>query len=540
MTIEWQFPRFRRGQTELLERLEQLEASRDAGIAATYENEFLVERLAELELAIEDRGWMRLDGFGDNKEFSREKLRTISYQARLFYLKNPLINRGVNAQTHYVFGQGVNIGAEDEEVNEIVQRFLDDSRNQAELTNHQAMEMKERELQIMGNLFFIFFTDTKTGTVTVRTIPADEVEEIVCNPEDAKSPWLYKRMWTQKGSSQEIQYYPDWRFAPKSRADGTRLAAGKAVNWDTPVYHVKVGGLADMKFGVSEVYSALDWAKAYKEFLEDWATLTRAYSRFSHRMSLPTKSDLAAAKSRLNTTMGSSSGETNPPPLVGSMALTTPGVEISPMRIGGANVSAEDGRRILLMVAAATGLPESFFGDVSVGTLATAKSLDRPTELKMVSRQTLWADIFQSILDWVILQAVKAGALNGTVVDELDGTPIIELEDDPETNEPRDATVTVTFPPILEHDVNEGIAAIVSAATLDGKAPAGTMELKDISRMLLTALGEQDVDAVLERMFPEGEDREPAEPEAEEFVMAVRELGEAVRAFVKNNQLDTV
>ena len=531
MAISIQLPRFRSGQAELLERLTELEAARDVGIAATYENELLVERLVELELAIEDQGWMSIGGFGDN-DFSREKLRVIGRNARLFYLKNPLINRGVNVQVYYVFGQGVNIRAEDETVNEVVQAFLDDARNQAEFTSQQSMEMKERELRILGNLFFVFFTEPKTGRVTARTIPVDEIEEVVCDPEDAKAPWMYKRMWASASGAQQTEYYPDWRFAPPSKP--ATAPDGKRVNWDMPVYHVKTGGLPDMRFGVSEIYSALDWAKAYTQFLEDWATLTRAYSRFSHRMSLPTKSDLAAAKTRLNTTMGASSGETNPKPLVGSMALTTPGVDISPMRIGGANVSAEDGRRMLLMVAAAVGLPETFFGDVSVGTLATANSLDRPTELKMVSRQTLWSNVFGNILDWVILQAVKAGALSGTVTPEIDGTPIVELEIDPKTGDPRDATVLVTFPPILEHDIGAGVDAVVKAATLDGKASTGWLDERELARMLLDALGETEIDAMLDRLYPpdeEGEPKEPA-PETEEFVMALRDLREAVRVII--------
>jgi hypothetical protein len=29
------------------------------------------------------------------------------------------------------------------------------------------------------------------------------------------------------------------------------------------------------------VYAALDWARAYKEFLEDWASIAKALSRFA-------------------------------------------------------------------------------------------------------------------------------------------------------------------------------------------------------------------------------------------------------------------
>ena len=45
--------------------------------------------------------------------------------------------------------------------------------------------------------------------------------------------------------------------------------------------HVKTNCLSDMLWGVSEVYTAIDWAKGYKEFLEDWMRLVKAYSRFA-------------------------------------------------------------------------------------------------------------------------------------------------------------------------------------------------------------------------------------------------------------------
>lgn len=481
----------------------------------------LQERLIELEQQLSEQSWERLSGQYE-REFSRAGLREINRWARLMMLKNPLIRRGVLAQALYVFGQGVQIHGRDAQVNQVVQAFLDDAQNQAELTSHQARELKEIDLALFGNLFFVFFVNRATGRVKVRSINEDEIEEIICDPEDSKRPWLYKRVWNeerldlasgQTASSQKTAFYPDWLYQPRSRPS---MIGGQPVKWDTPVYHVKVGGLSDMRFGVSEVYAAFDWAKAYKSFLEDWATLTRAYSRFAHKMTVPGgKAGIAAAKSKMNTTVSTTSGgiETNPPPTVGSMFISQPGVDLSPMRIGGANVSAEDGRRLMLMVASAFGLPESFFGDVSVGNLATAKSLDRPTELKMISRQTLWRGIYQAICGYVVQWAVRApsGKLHGMgqVNDEEDGTPQIVLFD--EAGEEIDTTVDVMFPPILEHDVDALIKSVVSAATLDGKTLAGTVDARTVSRLLLSALGVEDIDELLDALFPPEDPAQTAE-----------------------------
>lgn len=463
-----------------------------------WDNELLKERLAELELAQEDAGWSRLGE--DDREFSREGLRAICRQARLFWLKNPLVKRGVEVQAHYVYGQGVTIRSEDEAVNEVIQAFLDDAKNRAELTSHQAMLTKETELSVFGNLFFVFFIG-QDGRVRVRSIPVDEIEEVISDPEDAKSAWLYLRVWTQRAPDGKISnhraYYPDWHNRTRQGGDFGKLSLGEGVRWETPVFHVAVNRLSDMRLGVPEVYATLDWAKAYKEFLEDWATLSRAYSRFAHKLTLPagsTKATVAAAKAKFGTTYNTASGETNPAPIAGSTFIAGNGVGFDPIRIGGANISAEDGRRLLLMVASAAGLPETFYGDASVGTVATATSLDRPTELKMRNRQMLWADAWQQIMAYVIEQAVRAGRLSGSIEEDDDGTPAVDVGDE--------AGVHVDFAPLLEHDVAATVQAITAAA--GASAAGGLVDAETLSRLLLQALGVADVDAALDAIYPEG------------------------------------
>lgn len=476
---------------QLREAVQQVEQQYDDSLL------FMRERLAELELALEDRGWERLMMDGE-RELSRDGLRRICALSRLMYLKNPLINRAVSIQAAYVFGQGVNINSNDEATNTIIQAFVDDPANQAELTSHQARMLKEVDLTVLGNIFFVLFTGVD-GAVKVRTLPVDEVVDIICNPEDAKEKWYYKRVWTPRTfdlssglyqGQQEEAFYPDWRYNPGVKP---QTINGKRVEWASPVYHMKVGGMSDMRFGVPETYAALDWATAYKNFLEDWATIARALSRFAWNLTTTGGSrGVAAAKTKLNSTVGMGGVETNPPPVAGATFVGTDQTKLDPVRTAGANASAEDGRRLLLMVAAATGLPETFFGDASVGTLATAKSLDRPTELKMIDRRTLWGDTFKDLIGYVLAKKEQPGGL--TIVMNAD------------------VQIDVTFPALLEHAVKEAVDAIVSAATLDGKALAGTMEVELVARMLLTALGEDDVDELLAGMDFAAMAPDPAAP----------------------------
>jgi len=456
----------------------------------------LTERLAELELALEDLSWTKiLYGEGEH-EFSREALGKISYLSRLMYLKNPLINRGVNVKRYYVWGQGITIKSKDPEIDKVLQQFLSDRKNQQELTGHTAQMTKELDLECDGNIFLVFFVDKlKTGKVRIRSIPFSQIQEIVTNPDDAKEPWFYYRVWTDSNGKSHEVYYPDWCYVQKKNV---KTYKGKPIETSATIMHIKNGGFSDWKYGVSEIYSALDWAKAYKEFLEDWATITRAYARFAWQATTKGGAKgIAAVKSKFQTTWSETSSENNPPPGVGSMAITGDGATLTPIKTAGATTSPEDGRRILLMVCAAVGLPETFMGDASVGSLATAKSLDRPTELAMKDRQTFWKDILNDILNYVLLWAVKVGTLKGkaTLVKTDDGIEQLKWKEGDYQD-----IVEINFPPVVAADRVADVGAVVQAITLGGQISSGMIPDDDALRMLLTALGEQNVEQMLDQL----------------------------------------
>jgi len=197
------------------------------------------------------------------------------------------------------------------------------------------------------------------------------------------------------------------------------------------------------------------------------------------------------------------------------------------------------------MVCAATGIFEHYFGDPSTGNLATATAMERPMEMMFRDRQQLWSSVFLEIANFVIKQAVKApgGKLHsyGKITKEDDQEKIVmandlENEDPDLADKPISLKIEATFPPLLEKDIKERVMAIVSAATLDGKLPAGTLDRKDITKLLLVALGEGDIDETLKKMFPEDE------PEGEEsdynksFIKSVKKLRQAAHAIVEGKK----
>ncbi len=491
----------------------------------------LTEKITELEYELEERGWDRLLG-QTATEFSRDGLRKIARESLIFYMKNPLIRRAVDLSTSYIFGQGFTVTGDDPIVDAVVQELMADEKNRAEFSTPLSLAARDVELRIWGNLFFVFFTN-EAGQVRVRSIPFEEVQDVIFNPDDNKEPWYYLRNVAHVDASSGVAVtsyaevlHPDWQYTPPTRP---ATYGGKQIDWAHPVYHVKVNAVGTQRFGLSEIYSAQDWARSYNEFLANWATITRALARFAWKVvTAGGANQRAAAKAKLDSAI--STGGYNPAPSTGSVFIETDGASsLQPVRTAGSTTSPSDGRRLLLMVCSATGFPETFFGDASVGTLATAKSLDRPTELQFLVRQRLHTEILENIMTFAIEARARAGNVDGlSGVDMTDtwgetyfsflpsGVP------DPITGEvsedPISVHVDVSWPDLVERDVVARVGAVVQAATLGGAGVfAGTLTPEYVTKQLLIALGEKSVEEVLDEIFPYDEEvpEEPA-PEEEE------------------------
>lgn len=488
--------------------------------------EMMHERLAELELALEDESWVRL-GVEGERDFSENGRRKLVQLARLMYLKNPLIRRAVNVQTYYVMGQGVEISGRSPAVNDVVQKFLGDPLNRKALTGHQGLTDRERDLQIEGEMFLALFTNPSTGHVKVRNMHPNEIESIISNPEDDHEHWFYLRLWNQvtysDGAVTNLEpkkaLYPAVGYRPVARP---KQWQGLDVMWDNPVYYINVGNLGGMKRGLPDFYAGMAFARSYHSYLEDSASIWRSLSRWAWQYTAGKQQRVSSIKQRFGTTVGDDEGtslETNPPPTAGSVFVKPSDGEFAPIPKTGASVSAEDGRALRTMVAAGVDIPDNILAnDPQQGALATAKTLDRPTELAMSDRQQLWTTVFEDLCCFVVERAIVApsGGLKGKVTRTEDDALVIVLGLDPVTREPMDAGVDVSFPPILDQDTKERVGAIVSAATLDGKALAGTIPAEEVSRQLMSALATQNIDEALDELFP---------PEVE------TELGEVIATF---------
>lgn len=483
-------------------RIKEVEgARRSDAVAADVMIENLKESLSTLEQTVgDDREWRRI-AFNVKREFTRPGLDDVAELSRAMYLSSPLIQRAVNVTTYYVHGQGITVKANDERIQkEVIEPQMEDDGNRAELYAHQSRLLTEVDQMLDGNVFLSLVTNP-LGEVAIRSIPVEDIREVHHKPGDKQQIWYYRRLWTEEQFNnrsgrtlmkQREALYPDWRYLPAAKPNSI---GGIEVMWDSPIIHRKTGGLKHMMFGFPETYAALDWARAYRKFLEDWHTLVSSLARFAWKVS--TKgSKVKGTKKKIDSTIQDTGEETNPAGVAGGVAITSGDDSITPIPKTGAHTSADDARPSRLMVAGAMDLPDTILsGDVDVGNFATSKTLDRPTELAMRNRQIAVSELEQDIFRYSIDSRVRRGRLPGRTDFDVNGMLIVEPS--------MDATVTVSFPPILEHDVATTVKAIVAAATLEGKSESGNVPRETVSKLLMEAIGVEDIEGALSEIGPE-------------------------------------
>lgn len=462
------------------------------------------ESIINRELASDDAGWETIGFENSDWNMDRSVLLAIVRRSRLMFLMNPLIKRAVTVQELYVWGSGYTIKAQDKIVQGVLDDFFKATKNQKVIGD--SWDEREREQRIDGNTFFVFFKNPMNGAARIRKIPLVEIEAIIFNPEDRQDVWYYKRR--VPGASNCI-LYPDIDYNPTGKPAKYK---DDVVSWDNPVLHVKTGGLSEMSFGLPELYSALNWATAYKEFLSNFATIMKAFTRLAMKITGGKgKAGDAAAKSKLGTTVSASGGvvDKNPPMNTASWYLASGGMDVAPIKTANSTTGPDEARALRSMVASGSDTPEHFFGDSDIGNLATSTTLDRPTELKMVSRQDMWRKVILRMANQLMIWSATSprGKLNlagytvDTVRDLFDNSCIEYTLVAPGEGS---LEVKVTFPSILSRDVIDRVRSVVMAATLNGSLADGIIpDRAQLYQLLMTALDEKDAEALTARYYPE-------------------------------------
>jgi hypothetical protein len=392
------------------------------------------------QLALEDIGWRPLMGLSESaNSFTLDALHHASELCRAVATVNPLVGRGLRVRTGYVWGSGVSVVPKEfiqgpgrprtvnvePELPEGIEEVLTGTLAQLEL---------ERSSGTDGNLFFLVDRRTKE----VLRVPFEEITEGVSQKGNRERLLYIRRTWndwdleldfdagielnpitspkaaargrtwmrsdregsggsTRAGFSFKDVWYPTPAgLRAMGRGRTNSQIAGDPVDNTKVMVHVPFNRLTGWRWGIPDVLPAVWWTKAYKEYLENCSTLTKAYARFAWKVT----SDRSRSVRRTAAAMAQTprtDPSTGQPLNVGASAVLGAGQDLSAVG-GNTKVDFDSGRPLAAMIAAALDVPlPALLEDPSIANNAAATSLDTSTILVMQARQKVMDDMFRSI-----------------------------------------------------------------------------------------------------------------------------------------------
>ena len=425
--------------TEIRTFVENLEAQNEELTGLVSEEMREAGEFGRAQLALEDIGWRPLMGLAESaNSFTLDALHHASDLCRAVATINPLVGRGLRVRTGYIWGSGVSVVPQEfiqgpgrprtvnlePELPEGIEEVLTGTLAQLEL---------ERTAGADGNLFFLVDRRTKE----VQRVPFEEITEgvsqrgnrerllyirrtwndwdleldfgadIELNPITAPKAAARGRSWMRSdregssGGSANFSFRDVWYPTPAGlramgRGRGAANISGDPVDNSKVLVHVPFNRLTGWRWGIPDVLPAVWWTKAYKEYLENCSTLTKAYARFAWKVT----SDKSRSVRRTAAAM-SQAPRTDPatgaPLNVGASAVLGAGQDLAAVG-GSAKVDFDSGRPLAAMIAAALDVPlPALLEDPSIANNSAATSLDTSTILVMQARQKVMDEMFRTI-----------------------------------------------------------------------------------------------------------------------------------------------
>ena len=343
----------------------------------------------EAELALEDEGWISLSGTTADVITPAERIANLKL-SRLYATKDPLGKQAIRLWTDYTFGTGMTWQSEDEKAAKVLEGFWDAKANQAVLSARGQRKSSDKVL-IDGEVFFAIFLGAK-DSATIRWIDPLEITEIITDPDDKESVRFYRRQWTDaQGKSHEDIYRSTTNIANEAAKDA--LGTSVQQTEEALVYHLTYNTITQR--GNPLLLPALTWMKYHTKFLSSRIAIMLALAKFAWR------SKVKGSQAAVDVVKAKTHDQDVP---AGSHLIENLGVDTTPIKTeSGASAAYQDGRMIKLQIAAAVGIPEQYFGDISIGNLATAKTVELPMMKMFQSYQAVWNDAYQDI-DEVVLE----------------------------------------------------------------------------------------------------------------------------------------
>lgn len=376
--------------------------------------------------------WRSLTGHTrrDLTPMTQERMRETAYYA---WERNVLARAMIELPLAYLLGEGVRLTVDDEEHQEVLDRFWKDPINAMDLK----LKRKVRELMLFGEQAWPSFVNDVNGHVRLGYLDPAMIERVVVDPENAEQPIGIETKKNTKGE------YKQYRIIVNGAEDDLFTANTRSLRenfQDGDVFFFQINTLVMGRRGRSDLLAQLDWMDLYEQFLFGEAERGNFLRAFLWDVTLrgATPDDVKDRAKKIER------------PKPGSVRVHNDSEEWQALT---PSLNAEDSQGSARLfrnhILGGSTFPEHWFGGAADVNRATSESMSEPTFKALSSRQRELKYMLETVGLYVLRQyTLHSGG------------------SEPEFNDPRFA-VEAIFPELSRRDITSYAAAMqqIVAAT---------------------------------------------------------------------------
>lgn len=335
----------------------------------------------------DEDGWRKLTG---NSKRDLSPLTQSRMQELALYLweSNLLANRIIELPIAFLLAEGVKLVAQDEIVQEWLDRFWDDPINAMDLK----LVKKVRELSLFGEQCWPTFTNEVNGHVRLGYLDPALIETVVTDPDNGEQPIGIVTVKDKKGQARRYRVIVNGSeealFTQRTRAIRETFDDGEC-------FYFTINDLSNGKRGRSDLLAQIDWLDGYEQFL--FGELDRAQFMRAFIWDVTLKNATAEdVKKRAKEIVPPPPGSTRVHNDSEEWNAVTPDLKTQD--------SAENARLFRNHIMGGASQPEHWYGGGGDVNRATAAEMGDPTFKMFAMRQKYIGYILQCVAKYQIRQ----------------------------------------------------------------------------------------------------------------------------------------
>ena len=387
------------------------EALQDVAGTSPEAAEIVAEALPRVTamLQAEDVGWREWYSKVTNGDLpgpGLDEVKSASELAREMVLGSPLISRGLDLRTSYVWSKGILVnGAPGFSETATPKRRGPLNQMEKFFKNrsfiryvYSAEAFKDMEGAAFTDGTYLLLGDDETKDL--HPIPLEDIDAVYLNPDYDGEIWAYRRTWTSypvlggPGVVKSVWYYTDTYTGGRTLPETVKKDDPNAPTVDkTKTLFVKsFNTMVGWPLGVPDSLPALRWARIYAELVQVGITVSKANAKFVYKAKSNTADGARNAAAQASKSKGT-----------GNVASLGNGNDLISIPQANRSWDFNGIRPIASQVATALNVSVvHILSDPGAAgsSYGSASNLDLPTKRAMVSRQQEWVEFIQRIIEW--------------------------------------------------------------------------------------------------------------------------------------------